>query len=93
MARKADVKEVRRRQAEQLVASGMDVAQWCELNKVGKAALYGWLKVFRDSDSDVFGGYDIAHVGDERRNWYEHVARRSARQRPSRRLRRRRRRR
>lgn len=73
MARKTGVREVRRRQVEQLVASGMDVAQWCELNKVGKAALYDWLRVFRDSDPDVFGGHDIAHAGDGHRNWYEHV--------------------
>ena len=73
MTRKADVRAARRKQAEQLVASGIDVAQWCELNEVGKAALYGWLKVFRDSDPDVFGGYDIAHAGDGHRNWYEHV--------------------
>ena len=73
MARRAEVRTIRHRQVEQLVASGMDVAQWCELNKVGKAALYDWLREFRESDPDVFGGYDIAHAGDGHRNWYEHV--------------------
>lgn len=73
MARKVDVGEARRRQADQLVAGGMDVSQWCELNKVGKVALCDWLKVLRGSDSDVFGSYDIAHASDGRHNWYEHV--------------------
>ena len=73
MARRADVRNARRRQVEQLVASGMDVSSWCELNRVDKGALYDWMREFRESDPDVFGGYEIAHAGDGRRNWYECV--------------------
>ena len=70
-----DVRGSRRRQVEQLVASGMGVDQWCRLNKVSKAALYYWMSAFKESDPDIFGGYEIAHAGDGKRNWYEHVRR------------------
>ena len=73
MAGQDDVREGRRRQVEQLVASGMGVGQWCRLNKVSKAALYYWMGVFKESDPDIFGGHAIAHAGDGKRNWYEHV--------------------
>ena len=73
MAGQDDVRERRRRQVEQLVASGMGVDQWCKLNKVSKAALYYWMGVFKESDPDIFGGYAIAHAGDGKRSWYEHV--------------------
>lgn len=73
MARRADVRNARRRQVEQLAVSGMDVSSWCELNRVDKGALYDWMREFRESDPDVFGGYEIAHAGDGRRNWYECV--------------------
>ena len=73
MGKQDDVRESRRRQVEQLVASGMGVDQWCRLNKVSKAALYYWMSAFKESDPDIFGGYDIAHAGDGKRNWYEHV--------------------
>ena len=73
MAKKADVRGLRLRQVEQLVASGMDVSSWCKLNKVDKAALYDWMREFRDTDPEVFGGYDLAHAGDGKRNWFECV--------------------
>lgn len=73
MGKQDGVRESRRRQVEQLVASGMGVDQWCRLNKVGKAALYYWMSAFRESDPDIFGGYEVAHAGDGKRNWYEHV--------------------
>lgn len=73
MGKQEGVRESRRRQVEQLVASGMGVDQWCSLNKVSKAALYYWMSAFRESDPDIFGGYEIAHAGDGKRNWYEHV--------------------
>ena len=75
MGKQEGVRESRRRQVEQLVASGMGVDQWCRLNKVSKAALYYWMSAFRESDPDIFGGYEIAHAGDGKRNWYEHVRR------------------
>lgn len=68
-----DVREGRRRQVERLVASGMGADQRCEPSKVGKAALYCWMPAFKESESDVFGGYDTAHAGDGERNRYEHV--------------------
>ena len=75
MGKQDDVRENRRRQVEQLVASGMGVDQWCKLNKVSKAALYYWMSALKESDPDIFGGYEIAHAGDGKRNWYEHVRR------------------
>ena len=75
MGKQDDVRGSRRRQVEQLVASGMGVDQWCRLNKVSKAALYYWMSAFKESDPDIFGGYEIAHAGDGKRNWYEHVRR------------------
>ena len=73
MSKQDDARESRRRQVEQLVASGMRVDEWCRLNKVSKAALYYWMSAFRESDPDIFGGYEIAHAGDGKHNWYEHV--------------------
>ena len=70
-----ETRSARRMQVEQLVASGMDVALWCELNKVSKPALYGWMRVFRDEEPELFGGAEIARSGDGHRNWYEHVRR------------------
>ena len=67
------VRERRRRQVEQLLASGMEVREWCELNRVGRGALYAWLTEFRDTEPELFGGYEIAHAGDGHRNWFEHV--------------------
>ena len=67
------MRERRRRQVEQLLASGMDVREWCELNKVGRGALYAWLVEFRDTEPELFGGYEIAHAGDGHRNWFERV--------------------
>ena len=66
-------RERRRRQVEQLLASGMEVREWCALNKVGRGALYAWLTEFRDTEPELFGGYEIAHAGDGHRNWFEHV--------------------
>ena len=68
-----ETRSTRRRQVERLVASGMDVAQWCELNKVSKPALYNWMRVFRDEEPELFGGEEVAHAGDGHRKWYEHV--------------------
>jgi hypothetical protein len=51
----------------------MDVREWCELNRVGRGALYAWLAEFRDTEPELFGGYEIAHAGDGHRNWFEHV--------------------
>ena len=67
------VRERRRRQVEQLLVSGMDVREWCALNRVGRGALYAWLTEFRDTEPELFGGYEIAHAGDGHRNWFEHV--------------------
>ena len=67
------VRERRRRQVEQLLASGMEVREWCDLNRVGRGALYAWLVEFRDTEPELFGGYEIAHAGDGHRNWFEHV--------------------
>ena len=73
MASRIGVRERRRRQVEQLLASGMEVREWCELNRVGRGALYAWLTEFRDTEPELFGGYEVAHAGDGHRNWFEHV--------------------
>lgn len=70
-----DSVEMWRVRARALVESGMAVNAWCEENGVKRSALFRWLERFRDKEPEVFGGFEAAHAGDGRRNWYEAVRR------------------
>ena len=67
-----------RSRARSLVASGMTVNAWCEENRVRKSTFHQGLRRFRDEEPEIFGGFEAAHAGDGRRNWYEAVRRAGA---------------
>lgn len=57
-------------QAERLLATDLSVREWCSLNDVSRASMYGWLTVFADEEPDLFGGsHNI--VARNRRRWLE----------------------
>ena len=41
-------REMRLQQVERCLDSGMQIKQWCELNKIARSTFYGWLKVYRE---------------------------------------------
>ena len=67
-----------RERARALVESGMPVNAWCEENHVKRSILFRWLRRFRDEEPEVLGGFELAHAGDGRRNWYEAVRKAAA---------------
>lgn len=67
--------EMWRERARSLVGSGMAANAWCEENGVKRAAMFRWLERFRDEEPEVLGGWEAAHAGDGRRNWFEAVRR------------------
>lgn len=73
-----DSVEMWRGRARSLVESGMTVNAWCEENRVRKSTFHQWLRRFRDEEPGLFGGFEAAHAGDGRRNWYEAVRRANA---------------
>lgn len=70
--------EMWRERARALVESGMPVNAWCEENHVKRSILFRWLRRFRDEEPEVLGGFELAHAGDGRRNWYEAVRKAAA---------------
>lgn len=70
--------EMWRERARALVESGMPVNAWCEENHVKRSVLFRWLRRFRDEEPEVLGGFELAHAGDGRRNWYEAVRKAAA---------------
>ena len=64
-----------RDRAREVLESRVPVRTWCEERGIHYAMMYRWLRVFRDEEPDVFGGYDMAHAGDGHRNWLECVRR------------------
>lgn len=65
-----------RTRCEQLIGSGMKVHEWCALNHVRAASMYGWLKVFHREDPSMFGGIGLPEGMDGYgRGWYEAVRR------------------
>lgn len=70
--------EMWRERARALVKSGLPVNAWCEENHVNRSILFRWLRRFRDEEPEVLGGFELAHAGDGRRNWYEAVRKAAA---------------
>ena len=68
-----NAKEVWRRRTKELVASGLPVGEWCKINAVESTGMHRYLKLFRDTEPELFGGYEKAHAGDNKRFWYEEV--------------------
>ena len=48
-----------RTRCEQLIASGMRVHEWCDLNHVSSSSMYDWLRRFRREDPSMFGGVGL----------------------------------
>lgn len=66
MADEQEIRQTRRRQIEQYLASDMSVVQWCKLNKLSKSTFYKWVERFRHEDPGMFADADQA-AG----NWLE----------------------
>jgi hypothetical protein len=49
-------REQQRLYAEQLLATDLSVADWCERNRINKRSMYNWLSGFADSEPELFGG-------------------------------------
>jgi transposase-like protein len=47
-----EIKLMRFRQVEQLLASDISIAEWCKLNKVATSTIYKWLRVYRKENMD-----------------------------------------
>jgi transposase-like protein len=47
-----EIKLMRYRQVEQLLASNLTITEWCRLNNVAKSTLYKWLKRYRAENLD-----------------------------------------
>ena len=73
-----DATEKWRERVRRLVASGSPVNEWCMRNGVRKSKMHQWLRLFRDEEPELLGGWEAAHAGDGRRNWYEAVRRANA---------------
>lgn len=59
-----------RTKVEQLLATDVPVAEWCDLNRIPRASMYYWLSIFADEEPDMFGGQ--ANIVDRsRRRWVE----------------------
>ena len=58
---------------EQLLGSELSVEEWCARNGMKKSNMYYWLERFKESDPELFGGYEIAHCGDGCRQWFKEV--------------------
>lgn len=58
MADEQEIRQTRRRQIEQYLASDMSVVQWCKLNKLSKSTFYKWVERFRHEDPDMFADAD-----------------------------------
>lgn len=56
-----------------LSCANMTASAWCKLNHVKTSTFYDWLAYFRDTEPEMFGGYEIAHAGDGKRRWFEEV--------------------
>lgn len=48
MSRYSETREMRLRQVERCLDSGMTIKEWCRLNNVAPSTLYVWLKVYRE---------------------------------------------
>ncbi len=48
-------RQMRMRQIEQFLASGMPAAEWMRLNRMSSSTFYLWLNKFRDEDPGRFG--------------------------------------
>lgn len=48
MSRHSETREMRFRQVERCLDSGMAIREWCRLNNVSSSTLYAWLKVYRE---------------------------------------------
>ncbi|MEG1425282.1 MAG: hypothetical protein RSC18_02105, partial [Raoultibacter sp.] len=63
-------KEYWRCQVERLLATDMSVRQWCEINRVCSATMYGWLSMFAECEPELFGG--ASNIADKKkRRWVE----------------------
>lgn len=59
-----------RNKVEQLLATDVPVAEWCDLNRIPRASMYYWLSAFADEEPGMFGGQ--ANIVDRsRRRWVE----------------------
>lgn len=59
-----------RNKVEQLLATEVPVAEWCDLNRIPRASMYYWLSIFADEEPGMFGGQ--ANIVDRsRRRWVE----------------------
>lgn len=59
-----------RNKVEQLLATDVAVAEWCDLNRIPRASMYYWLSSFADEEPGMFGGR--ANIVDRsRRRWVE----------------------
>lgn len=48
MGRYSETREMRLRQVERCLGSGMTIKEWCRLNNVAQSTFYVWLKVYRE---------------------------------------------
>ena len=62
MSNNPQTRTMRFRQVERCLDSGMQIRQWCKLNKVPESTFYGWLKIYREQS----GGKEKAN-----RDWIE----------------------
>lgn len=75
MATRDEASACKRDKVEQYLscAGSMTASTWCRLNHVKSSTFYEWLAHFRDTEPEMFGGYEIAHAGDGKRRWFEEV--------------------
>lgn len=75
MATRAEASACKRDKVEQYLscAGSMTASTWCRLNHVKSSTFYEWLAHFGDTESEMFGGYEIAHADDGKRRWFEEV--------------------
>ena len=62
MSNNPQTRKMRFRQVERCLDSGMQIRQWCKLNKVPESTFYGWLKIYREQS----GGKEKSN-----RDWIE----------------------
>lgn len=58
MADEREIRQTRRRQVEQYLASDMSVVRWRKLNKLSKSTFYKWVERFRHEDPGMFADAD-----------------------------------
>ena len=73
-----DTTDIWRQRIRSLVLSGLSVGEWCNKNSVEMSGMHKHLKKFRDTEPELFGGYEAAHAGDGKLFWYEAVRRYNA---------------